>query len=102
MKTKFFRKRIFLPALIAVFTIAVFAGDEISPAEAIAKLQVGNMRYVYGTNKKKDFSADRRANAKSQHPYAIILTCADSRVSPEIVFDETLGRLFVVRNAETS
>ncbi len=37
--------------------------------------------------------------AKGQHPYAVIVTCSDSRVAPEIIFDENLGKLFVVRTA---
>ena len=47
-----------------------------------------------------DQAAKRRAElAKSQHPFAIILSCSDSRVPPEIIFDEGLGDLFVVRVA---
>ena len=46
-----------------------------------------------------DFGPERSALAQSQHPFAIILGCADSRVSPELAFDQTRGRLFVVRVA---
>jgi len=59
----------------------------------------GNKRYVSGVSKKKDFDAQRDEQRKGQHPYAIILTCADSRVPPEIIFDEDLGKLFVIRVA---
>ncbi len=46
--------------------------------------------------------ARRRAElATSQHPFAIILSCSDSRVPPEIIFDEGLGDLFIVRVADT-
>mgnify|MGYP000994450856 CR=1 FL=1 len=43
--------------------------------------------------------AERPALTSGQHPYAVALSCADSRVPPELVFDESLGRLFVVRVA---
>jgi carbonic anhydrase len=39
------------------------------------------------------------ANQEAQHPFAVILTCSDSRVSPEILFDQGIGDLFVIRNA---
>jgi carbonic anhydrase len=73
----------------------------ISAREALRRLQEGNRRYVSSTgrgNVLEDHS--RRAEvAKGQHPFAIILGCSDSRVPPEIVFDQGLGNLFVVRVA---
>jgi carbonic anhydrase len=47
----------------------------------------------------KDFSAGRAARAKAQYPIASILSCADSRVAPELIFDQKPGDLFVVRVA---
>ena len=47
----------------------------------------------------RNYKADRKATADGQHPYAIVLACADSRVPPNILFDESLGKLFVVRVA---
>ena len=67
--------------------------------EALAELVAGNKRYVTGQNMHHDFGPERSAIAQSQHPFAIILGCADSRVSPELAFDQTQGRLFVVRLA---
>jgi len=64
--------------------------------EALAELVAGNKRYVTGQNTHHDFGPERSALAQSQHPFAIILGCADSRVSPELAFDQTRGRLFVV------
>jgi carbonic anhydrase len=99
----------------------------ISPAEAIARLKEGNSRFTAGNMQHPHESNDERAHmaknsyenagmislgmtseqaakrraelAKSQHPFAIILSCSDSRVPPEIVFDEGLGDLFIVRVA---
>src|SRR4029077_17465300 len=60
----------------------------------------GNLRFVTSPMSKEKPTAERRtATAQAQHPFAIILGCADSRVSPELVFDENLGDLFVIRTA---
>ncbi|SRR6266496_504202 len=70
------------------------------PAEAISKLKEGNGRYTSGNLQHPDQTAERRAElAKSQHPFAIIVSCSDSRVPPEIVFDQGLGDLFIFRVA---
>jgi carbonic anhydrase len=72
----------------------------VSPDDALAKLKEGNARFV--TNKVstgKPTAAKRAETAQSQHPFAIVLGCADSRTSPEIVFDQNIGDLFVVRTA---
>jgi carbonic anhydrase len=77
----------------------VKTGQPASPDEALAELSAGNKRYVRGQNIHHDFGPERPALAQSQHPFAIILGCADSRVSPELAFDQSRGRLFVVRLA---
>lgn len=60
----------------------------------------GNVRFAEGKPLHPDQAEARRAEvAKGQHPVAVVLTCADSRVSPEIYFDRGLGDLFVIRNA---
>jgi carbonic anhydrase len=99
----------------------------ISPAEAISRLKEGNARFTAGNPRHPHESSNERSyvaknsyeNAgviplgmtseeaakrraeltKSQHPYAIILSCSDSRVPPELVFDEGLGDLFGIRVA---
>jgi carbonic anhydrase len=72
----------------------------VAPAEAISKLKEGNGRYASGNLQHPAQTTERRAElAKSQHPFAIILSCSDSRVPPEIVFDQGLGDLFIVRVA---
>jgi carbonic anhydrase len=60
----------------------------------------GNARFVSGRTAHWSALAERRVEvAQTQHPFAIVLGCADSRVGPEQVFDRTLGELFVVRVA---
>ena len=94
----------------------------VAPAEAISRLKEGNGRYTSGNQQHPHQSGDERGRmaansyenlgmtaaeaakrreelAKSQHPFAIVVGCADSRVPPEIVFDQGLGDLFVLRVA---
>jgi carbonic anhydrase len=73
--------------------------NAIPPAEALRRLMDGNARYVANTPNERDYSSGRAARAQAQHPIAAILSCADSRVPPEIVFDQGPGDLFVVRIA---
>ena len=76
------------------------AQPAVAPAKAISKLKEGNGRYASGNLQHPGQTTERRAElAKSQHPFAIIVSCSDSRVPPEIVFDQGLGDLFVVRVA---
>ena len=70
-----------------------------SPDEVWADLEAGNQRYVSGETQPREFKELRTKLAKGQAPEAIILGCADSRVPPELLFDKTLGELFVVRAA---
>ena len=73
----------------------------VSPQEAIARLKKGNQRYV-SMNRLPDPGVGpevRMPLTKGQWPYATILSCSDSRVPSELIFDEGLGRLFIVRVA---
>ncbi len=68
--------------------------------EALERLIAGNKRYVAGTPEHPNQSPERRKEVSSgQAPFACILGCADSRVPPEIIFDQGLGDLFVLRVA---
>lgn len=71
----------------------------IPPDEALAKLRAGNARFAAGTPHGVDLVQRRAEVAGAQAPFAAILACADSRVAPELVFDQSLGDLFVVRVA---
>src|SRR5258708_17541663 len=71
----------------------------VSPDAALALLKAGNARYVEGVMKRHDFRNEREALTMGQNPYAAILSCADSRVSPELAFDSGRGDLFVCRVA---
>jgi carbonic anhydrase len=98
MKTK-------LLVCAAAICLAVPAGAEQHPqgipaADAMAKLMEGNQRYATHREQHPDASLQRRADlTKGQHPYAVIVGCADSRVPPELIFDAGLGDLFVIREA---
>lgn len=75
------------------------APNAISPDEALKRLMDGNARYASNASTNKDFSAGRAARAKAQYPFAGLVSCADSRVAPELAFDRGPGELFVVRVA---
>lgn len=71
-----------------------------SPKEILARLEDGNARFVADKlDGKLQDSSRRSALTSGQSPYAIVLSCADSRVVPEFAFDSGLGELFVLRVA---
>ena len=71
-----------------------------SPEAALQRLLDGNLRFVSGRLSDDGEGPRRRAEvAQAQNPFAVVLTCADSRLAPEILFDQGLGDLFVVRVA---
>ncbi|MEG3861448.1 carbonic anhydrase [Microcoleus sp. herbarium12] len=76
------------------------AVSNITPEAALKKLMRGNQRYI---DQKRTFPDQSRSRitevAKGQHPFATILACSDSRVTPEIIFDQGLGDLFDIRVA---
>jgi carbonic anhydrase len=83
---------------------APIAGETHAPVstatEALHRLRDGNRRFMDGQSKHDHTSADwRRSLTAGQTPIAIVVGCADSRVPVEIIFDQGLGDLFVIRNA---
>lgn len=107
------KTRQYIPIMIKILTVCLAAlsavitgcapigksGPE-TPANALERLQAGNKRFVRHHMRHPDQSATRVAQtAAGQKPYAVVITCSDSRVAPEIVFDEGIGNLFVIRNA---
>jgi carbonic anhydrase len=75
------------------------APNAIPPSKALARLKQGNIRYAANEPAERDFSVGRAARAEAQYPIVAVLACADSRVPPEIVFDQGPGEVFVVRDA---
>jgi carbonic anhydrase len=81
----------------AVFTPA--RQKEISPDEAIARLKAGNERFVGGKTVNCNLMEQVKETANSQAPFAAVLGCIDSRVPPELVFDQRIGDIFCARVA---
>ncbi|TAJ69137.1 MAG: carbonic anhydrase [Phenylobacterium sp.] len=76
------------------------AQPAVPPEEALARLMNGNARYVDGYSVHPHGDAPRRLQVSAgQSPFAVVLACADSRVAPELIFDQGLGDLFVIRVA---
>lgn len=70
-----------------------------SPDMALAALRAGNERVLKGKSANCDRAAQVKATAKDQNPFAAILGCIDSRVAPELVFDQHIGDIFAARVA---
>lgn len=83
-----------------VFFLLISLSFAESPKQAFEKLKTGNQRFVEGKLEFPNQSPKARKTTKlAQAPFAIIVACADSRVAPEIVFDQDIGDLFVIRVA---
>ncbi|TMB20132.1 MAG: carbonic anhydrase [Deltaproteobacteria bacterium] len=75
-------------------------GAAVTSAEALQRLIAGNERFVRGASAQRPPQHDRLVElVEAQHPFATILGCSDSRVPPEMVFDQGFGDLFIVRVA---
>ncbi|PYK67030.1 MAG: carbonic anhydrase [Verrucomicrobia bacterium] len=91
---------------LILFSLAalVFAADYPTPSvstdAALANLKEGNARFAtHEVSQGKPNAAKRAETAQTQRPFAIVVACADSRTSPELIFDHNIGDLFVVRTA---
>ncbi len=72
----------------------------LSADEALLRLKAGNERFLAGAARLPSVQKEVLADlAQGQHPYATILSCSDSRVPPELIFDACLGELFIIRVA---
>ncbi|HBK99053.1 MAG TPA: carbonic anhydrase [Microcoleaceae bacterium UBA10368] len=88
------------PGLLKVEAANASETSNITPDAALQKLMDGNRRYIQQKRTFPDQSRSRILElAKGQHPFAIVLGCSDSRVAPEILFDQGLGDLFEIRVA---
>lgn len=92
-------------AIVATGVVALPADAQteeatpVSPDEALQRLVDGNARYVANAAINTDYSVGRAARAEGQQPFAAVVCCSDSRVAPELLFDQGPGALFVVRVA---
>jgi len=77
------------------------AQTNLTPAQAFARLMDGNQRFAEGrlTSDREDLVLLRRGTAEKQEPFAAVLSCSDSRVPVELVFDQSIGHVFVARVA---
>jgi carbonic anhydrase len=82
-----------------LFFLNLEAKDNLTD-QALEKLKQGNLRYVHDSMRNGDLTSSRRQSILSkQNPFAVIVGCSDSRVPPEIIFDQGLGDLFTIRVA---
>src|SRR5438445_9912297 len=94
------RRSVCLILLVACPSLVLADEAQPTPDAALKRLKEGNARFAADETAAKNRDGKRRAElAKGQRPFAVILTCADSRVAPELIFDQGLGDLFVLRVA---
>jgi carbonic anhydrase len=79
----------------------VRAQSALTPDAALAELMAGNKRFIAGriTSNEQDLAILKEKTIDKQEPFAALLSCADSRVPVELIFDQTIGHLFVTRIA---
>lgn len=91
----------YLPILVfCFFTVHIYAQNDVLPDRALTFLKEGNVRFVNGKSARPRQDSERvKELASGQKPFATIVGCSDSRVPSEIIFDQGLGDLFIVRTA---
>lgn len=77
------------------------ANDLVVSADMAQEILInGNKRFIQGNLSTYDVGINRRTQlSHGQYPYAVVITCSDSRVPPELIFDQALGNIFVIRVA---
>ena len=88
-----------LPVMASAAVTSRLQRDALTPDQVLDILREGNARFRGGTMRPHDFLAQKRATASGQHPSAVILSCIDSRVPAEIIFDTAIGDSFGARIA---
>ena len=86
-------------ALADVPAMSAEAQKATSPDEALARLKEGNERFVGGKTLERNLMDQVKATASGQYPFAVVVGCVDSRVPPELVFDQGIGDIFSARIA---
>jgi carbonic anhydrase len=83
------------------FSVPVFAQSTLTPDAALAELMAGNKRFADRkmTAHEHDLAILKQSTAEKQEPFAAVLSCADSRVPVELIFDQSIGHIFVTRIA---
>lgn len=114
-------KNYFLPAILLILVLAFYACDENNDeikkpkvlesgnkssvkvietaGDAMSELKEGNKRFLKSQFVNANYHQRIEETKTGQHPHSLVLTCMDSRVPPEIIFDQGIGNIFVVRNA---
>ena len=80
-------------------TITKVIQDSISPDRAIEMLKEGNKRFLEKNEQERDLHTQVNETSGGQFPYAVVLSCIDSRVPVELVFDQGVGDIFSARVA---
>ncbi|SBV93448.1 Carbonic anhydrase [uncultured Dysgonomonas sp.] len=99
MKPSYFSKHVLLMTIFSLSTVISYAQDQMSE-DALTALKDGNKRFCSGQLLHNHQDLTRIEELKTgQKPFAIVVSCSDSRVTPEIVFDQGLGDIFSIRTA---
>ena len=80
-------------------TITKQIQDSITPQMAQKLLEEGNKRFVHNLKTNRNLLQQANETSEGQHPFAVVLSCIDSRTSAELIFDQGLGDIFSVRIA---
>ncbi len=100
MKIVYVKNMKIIFALVLVLYSSVVQAANVTSSQALDMLMKGNRNFVQGKSTHPSYVAEARdKHLEGQSPFAVIVSCSDSRVPPELIFDRGLGDLFVVRDA---